>query len=102
MSVTTPEAPPNRFQHIPPASPRALKGERRLLAGPRSRLDEFFRVCRIGVEFIHGFRALHFLGPCVTVFGSARFAPDHRYYQLARRTGAEIARLGFNVMTGGG
>jgi len=102
MSVSTPDAPPNRFQHIPPASPQALKGERRLLAGPRSRLDEFLRVCRIGVEFIRGFRALHFLGPCVTVFGSARFAPDHRYYQLARRTGAEIARLGFNVMTGGG
>lgn len=102
MSVTTPEAPPDHFQYIPPAPPQTLKSDRRLLEGPRSRTDEFFRVVRIGVEFIRGFRALHFLGPCVTVFGSARFPQDHRYYQLARRTGAEIARLGFNVMTGGG
>lgn len=102
MSVTTPEAPPDHFQYIPPAPPQTLKSDRRLLEGPRSRTDEFFRVVRIGIEFIKGFRALHFLGPCVTVFGSARFPQDHRYYQLARRTGAEIARLGFNVMTGGG
>lgn len=102
MSVTTPVAPPDHFQHIPPASPQTLKSDRRLLEGPRSRTDEFFRVVRIGVEFIKGFRALHFLGPCVTVFGSARFSQDHRYYQLARRAGAEIAQLGFNVMTGGG
>lgn len=102
MSVSTPSPPPNKLQPIPPASPGALKGDRRLLEGPRSRIDEFFRVVRICVEFIRGFRSLHFLGPCVTVFGSARFAQDHPYYQLARRTGAEISRLGFNVMTGGG
>ncbi len=57
---------------------------------------------RISIEFIKGFRALHFLGPCVTVFGSARFPEDHRYYKLARQAGAVIARMGFNVMTGGG
>jgi hypothetical protein len=38
----------------------------------------------------------------VTVFGSARFGNEHRYYALAREIGAEIARSGFNVMTGGG
>jgi len=87
---------------IPPAPEGALRGDRRLLEGPRSRTDEFFRVIRIGIEFIKGFRALHWLGPCVTVFGSARFDDGHRYYDLARQAGAEIARLGFTVMTGGG
>jgi hypothetical protein len=57
---------------------------------------------RIVAEFIRGFRALHFLGPCITVFGSARFKEDHRYYKLARKVGAEVANLGFTVITGGG
>jgi uncharacterized protein (TIGR00730 family) len=76
--------------------------DRYLLEGPRSRTAEFFRVLRICKEFIHGFRKLHFLGPCVTVFGSARFDEEHRYYTLAREIGAELARTGFTVMTGGG
>ncbi len=87
---------------IQPAPKHVLRDERRLLQGPRTRLDEFFRVVRIACEFIRGFRALHFLGPCVTVFGSARFKEDHEYYVLARKLGGEIAKLGFNVMTGGG
>jgi hypothetical protein len=72
------------------------------LAGPRSRLEELVRVVKIAAEFIHGFRRLHFLGPCVTVFGSARFGDDHRYYALARDLGARLARLGYTVLTGGG
>jgi uncharacterized protein (TIGR00730 family) len=72
------------------------------LEGPRKRFTEFARACRIFAEFIKGFRALHFVGPCVTVFGSARFKEDNRYYEMARKMGAEIAKLGFTVMTGGG
>ena len=72
------------------------------LAGPRSRLEELLRVMRIGVEFIRGFRALHFVGPCVTVFGSARFDENHRYYKLAREVGKELAQAKLTVMTGGG
>lgn len=53
-------------------------------------------------DFVRGFRALHFVGPCVTVFGSARFGEAHPYYQLAREMGSALARLGFTVMTGGG
>ena len=51
---------------------------------------------------MHGFRTLHFVGPCVTVFGSARFREDQPHYQLARQVGGELARAGFTVMTGGG
>lgn len=72
------------------------------LEGPRRRLTEFARACRIFAEFIRGFRALHFVGPCVTVFGSARFKEGNAHYELGRKMGAEIARLGFTVMTGGG
>ena len=75
---------------------------RRFLAGPQPRLFELGRAIRIFCEFIRGFRALHFVGPCVTVFGSARFTETHRYYELARRLGACLARDGFTVMTGGG
>ncbi len=76
--------------------------EGRFLAGPQRRGSELARVARIALEFVRGFRKLHFIGPCVTVFGSARFRPDHRYYELARQTGERLARAGFTVMTGGG
>ncbi len=72
------------------------------LEGPRRRLEELSRAIRIFLEFIRGFRALHFVGPCVTVFGSARFKDEHRHYILAREMGRRIADMGFTVMTGGG
>jgi hypothetical protein len=76
--------------------------EVRFLRGPKSRSSEFLRVLRIMWEFIKGFRKLHFAGPCVSVFGSARFTESNRYYQLGREVGGELARLGFTTMTGGG
>jgi uncharacterized protein (TIGR00730 family) len=76
--------------------------EGRFLSGPEARRSELARIFRISMEFLRGFRKLHFVGPCVTVFGSARFSEDHRYYALARDVGARLARAGFTVMTGGG
>jgi len=73
-----------------------------MLGGPRPRLEEFFRIVRIAWEFLNGFRKLHFAGPCVTVFGSARFQEDNKWYSLARQVGGELGRRGFTVMTGGG
>jgi len=80
------------------ASPEA----RRFLQGPQPRRTELAGAIRICFEFIRGFRALHFVGPCVTVFGSARFKADHPYYEVGRQVGRELARAGFTVMTGGG
>ncbi len=80
----------------------ARNHEREFLEGPRSRLSELARVGHIAAEFLRGFRTLHFVGPCVTVFGSARFDAEHPYYDLARQLGGELARAGFTVMTGGG
>ncbi len=76
--------------------------ERRFLSGPRPRGSELVFAIDVFREMVRGFRALHFVGPCVTVFGSARFDSHHPYYDLARRTGTELANAGFTVMTGGG
>jgi len=73
-----------------------------LLRGPQDRFIEFKRALRIFFECIRGFRSLHFIGPCVTVFGSARFNEDHPYYNLTQLLGYELAQAGFTVMTGGG
>jgi uncharacterized protein (TIGR00730 family) len=72
------------------------------LEGPKSRIYEFGFAWRIFTELIKGFRTLHFIGPCITVFGSARFKEDNFYYQTARAFGKEIAAMGFTTMTGGG
>jgi len=76
--------------------------ETRLLHGPQPRGSELVHALRIFAECVKGFRRLHFVGPCVTVFGSARFHEDHPYYLLARELGAKLADAGFTVMTGGG
>jgi uncharacterized protein (TIGR00730 family) len=78
------------------------ESERRMLEGPHSRTGEFLTLLRVMRDFLRGFRVLHFVGPCVTMFGSARTKEDDLHYKLARRMGAEVARLGFTVMTGGG
>src|SRR5579859_5090142 len=76
--------------------------EQIFLEGPRSRGFELRRALRIFWELIHGFRRLHVAGPCITVFGSARFTEPHPYYALARGLGSQIAQASFTVMTGGG
>jgi uncharacterized protein (TIGR00730 family) len=99
--IITPE------QASQPPRPRWGKGpvtpeERKFLQGPQPRGFELVRAVRIFWELVRGFRALHFVGPCVTVFGSARFREDDPYYALARQVGRLLAQAGFTVMTGGG
>lgn len=72
------------------------------LDGPKSRSYELLFAIRVFRQFIRGFRTLHFAGPCVTVFGSARFKEDHPYYIAAREIGKQIAESGLTMMTGGG
>src|SRR5712675_827975 len=68
-------APPQRADEI-------------FLEGPRSRFDELITLFRVLLDFLRGFRVLHFVGPCVTVFGSARLKEGHPSYELARKMGA--------------
>ena len=73
-----------------------------LLSGPGGRIRDLSTIFRVGLDLIRGFRALHFAGPCVTIFGSARTKPGSSYYEMARQMGEACARLGFTVITGGG
>ena len=77
--------------------------EQQFLSGKRERGADLESAVRIFLEFLRGFE---FFGdidrPCVTVFGSARFAPGHRYYEMARQLGSRLAQAGYAVMTGGG
>jgi uncharacterized protein (TIGR00730 family) len=109
---------PNQPQGVPPPYPPTVSVteeqrqeqlhfcselvDRTLLQGPNRRFRELYLLFAVLRDFLRGFRTLHFVGPCITVFGSARFREDHPYYQLARDLGAAITRMGFTVMTGGG
>lgn len=83
-------------------TPVGSKQEAVFLEGPHSRWKEAVFLFRVASQFFYGLRKLHFTGPCVTVFGSARFTEDHPYYKVARQLAAEIVNLGFTVITGGG
>ncbi len=76
--------------------------DRVFIERPHSRLREAWFPVRVMWEFLYGFRILHFVGPVVTVFGSARTEEDNLSYQQARSMGGELAKMGFTVMTGGG
>jgi uncharacterized protein (TIGR00730 family) len=95
-----PQPPPEPT--VPVEPPGHGSSDRVMLEGPRSRVGEFVTLLLVLRDFLRGFRVLHFVGPCVTVFGSARTPETDPHYDLARRMGAAIARLGFTVMTGGG
>src|SRR5262245_46527762 len=92
-------APPQQWEH---GAGRAAPEETRFLQGPQPRGFELVRAARIFWELLQGFRRLHFVGPCVTVFGSARFGAGNPFYDVGRDLGARLARAGFTVMTGGG
>lgn len=72
------------------------------IRGPLSRIKELGFAFKVFFNFIRAFRVMHFVGPCVTVFGSARFTPESEYYIYAEKIGAELSKMGFTVMTGGG
>jgi uncharacterized protein (TIGR00730 family) len=102
VSVVGPTGPSD-----PPGARKAesadlTKSDRALLEGPQSRLREFLTLFRAMRDFLRGFRALHFVGPCITIFGSARFGESHPYYPIAREMGRRVSAMGFTVMTGGG
>ncbi|MEM6348638.1 MAG: TIGR00730 family Rossman fold protein [Bacteroidota bacterium] len=87
---------------LPPTEKLAQRSEEFFLSGPQRRTNELRYVFTVARQFLLGFRKLHFVGPCVTFFGSARFKEDNPYYQQTRELAARVSRLGFTIMTGGG
>ncbi|MEN7550300.1 TIGR00730 family Rossman fold protein [Rapidithrix thailandica] len=81
---------------------KRLKSERYFLQGPQRPHRELRSAWKILLETVKGYWHLRNVGPCVTVFGSARFDENNKYYQMARELGAGIAHMGMNVITGGG
>lgn len=90
--------PPKKESYDPIIPPK----EHVYLEGPRNRTLELKWIWKVTRELFGSIRTLHFVGPCITVFGSARFKEDHRYYQAAQEFGRRIAQIGFTTMTGGG
>ena len=90
-------------QRLPGFLTELSETEQQFLSGKRDRSADLESAVRVFLEFLRGFQ---FFGgidrPCVTVFGSARFAPGHRYYEMARELGGHLAKAGYAVMTGGG
>ena len=84
------------------AGEEKVKKEIQFFQEPQSRWKNFVYAVNVFFEFIKGFRALHFVGPCVTIFGSARFKENHPFYKQTRELSGKIAQLGFTIMTGGG
>ncbi len=72
------------------------------LEGPKSRTQELVFALKVFWQMITAVRKLHYIGPCITVFGSARFQEGHKYYDAARMFGKRIAEIGFTTITGGG
>jgi uncharacterized protein (TIGR00730 family) len=85
---------------LPTSGPGAE--EAAFLTEVRTVEKEMARLDRVNAEFSHAMQELYQLGPAVTVFGSARFKEDHRYYKLAQEVGRELAHAGFSTLTGGG
>lgn len=81
---------------------KLFKEESLFVRGPLSRFRELLFSFKVQYNFIRAFRKMHFVGPCVTVFGSARFKKNSPNYKNTEKIGAALAELGFTVMTGGG
>ena len=81
---------------------RLFNPDAHFLSGPNSRGKELLFLFKVFFQFLGAFRKLHFVGPCVTVFGSARFDENNIYYKQARSLGKALSEMGFAVMTGGG
>jgi uncharacterized protein (TIGR00730 family) len=84
----------------PPAATNL--SEAALLGGADDLLADFDRAYHIFQSLVSSCRALHDIGPAVTIFGSARLGEGHPHYELARGMGRQLARAGYAVITGGG
>jgi uncharacterized protein (TIGR00730 family) len=72
------------------------------LAWQEARIKDTWRVFRIMGEFVEGFEVMGRMGPCVSVFGSARTQPGTPYYELGVDVGRALVERGYGVITGGG
>ncbi len=84
-----------------------VQGQDKMTAGEvqawqQSRVTDLWRIFRIMSEFVSGFESLSSLGPCVSIFGSARTTPDNPYYEMAEAVARKLVKHNYGVITGGG
>lgn len=66
------------------------------------RANDSWAIFKIMSEFVNGYETMGRIGPCVSIFGSARTKPDNKYYLLAEKIAFKISQAGYGVITGGG
>jgi uncharacterized protein (TIGR00730 family) len=66
------------------------------------RTNDSWAIFKIMSEFVNGYEAMGRIGPCVSIFGSARTQPEDKYYLLAEKIAYKISKAGYGVITGGG
>jgi len=66
------------------------------------RTNDSWAIFKIMSEFVNGYETMARIGPCVSIFGSARTKPDNKYYLLAEKIAYKISKAGYGVITGGG
>ena len=66
------------------------------------RTNDSWAIFKIMSEFVNGYETMARIGPCVSIFGSARTKPDTKYYLLAEKIAYKISKAGYGVITGGG
>ncbi len=86
----------------PPLRFREKLTESEVLAWQQSRVKDLWRIFRIMSEFVEGFETMSSLGPCVSIFGSARTKPEDPAYTLAETVARELVKRKYGVITGGG
>ena len=79
-----------------------MKKEQHYKSWNETKTNDSWALFKIMGEFVHGFEKMSAIGPCVSIFGSARTKTDHPFYQLAVDVASEIAKNGYGVITGGG
>jgi uncharacterized protein (TIGR00730 family) len=67
-----------------------------------SKAHSSWQIFKIMAEFVDGFEALAKLGPCISIFGSARTQPENKYYELTVEIGKRLSEEGFGIISGGG
>ncbi|MCS7082208.1 MAG: TIGR00730 family Rossman fold protein [Bacteroidetes bacterium] len=87
--------------HTPYESSRSRQ-RRVQKAWQEATIQDAWRTFRIMAEFVEGFEKLGRLGPCVSIFGSARVGPGNPYYEMARQVARLLVEYGYGVITGGG
>lgn len=79
-----------------------MRAETRNKSWNEIKTNDSWAIFKIMGEFVNGYEKLSQIGPCVSIFGSARTKPDHKFYKLTEEVAKKIVDHGYGIITGGG